>query len=85
MAYDAKSLRITKIHWIGVFLSDVDKFSLPKHCLLPLNKEGEIDYSCLKITMVLMVFFSIFVLKMNSIGCIKCFFDYRCFRRRSRN
>lgn len=50
MAYDAKFLRITKIHWIGVFLSDVDKFSLPKHCLLPLTKEGEIDYSCLKIT-----------------------------------
>ncbi|KAK1398494.1 Meiotic recombination protein SPO11-1 [Heracleum sosnowskyi] len=41
MAYDAKFLRITKIHWIGVFLSDVDKFSLPKHCLLPLTKEDK--------------------------------------------
>ncbi|XP_074366530.1 meiotic recombination protein SPO11-1 isoform X3 [Apium graveolens] len=41
MAYDAKFLRITKIQWIGVFLSDVDKFSLPKHCLLPLTKEDK--------------------------------------------
>lgn len=46
MAYDAKYLRITNIHWIGVFLSDVDKYSLPKHSLLPLTKEGEMDESC---------------------------------------
>ena len=49
MAFDAKFLRISNIQWIGVFISDVDRFSLPQHCLLPLTNEGEIHEFCLKL------------------------------------
>nr|XP_017251400.1 PREDICTED: meiotic recombination protein SPO11-1-like isoform X6 [Daucus carota subsp. sativus] len=41
MAFDAKFLRISNIQWIGVFISDVDRFSLPQHCLLPLTNEDK--------------------------------------------
>ncbi|CAI0437491.1 unnamed protein product [Linum tenue] len=40
MAYDAKFLRLTGIHWLGAFPSDVEKYSIPQQCLLPLTAEG---------------------------------------------
>ncbi|XP_063950596.1 meiotic recombination protein SPO11-1-like isoform X2 [Daucus carota subsp. sativus] len=48
MAFDAKFLRISNIQWIGVFISDVDRFSLPQHCLLPLTNEGWSSSCCCK-------------------------------------
>ncbi|KAK2967272.1 hypothetical protein RJ640_004838 [Escallonia rubra] len=39
MAYDAKFLRLPEIRWIGAFPSDLEKFSLPPQCLLPLTTE----------------------------------------------
>lgn len=43
MAYDAKFLRIPVIQWLGAFPSDVEKYSLPQQCLLPMTPEGETD------------------------------------------
>lgn len=37
MAYDAKILRLPEIRWLGAFPSDIEKYSLPEHCLLPLT------------------------------------------------
>ncbi|KAK3010043.1 hypothetical protein RJ639_012812 [Escallonia herrerae] len=39
MAYDAKFLRLPEVRWIGAFPSDLEKFSLPPQCLLPLTTE----------------------------------------------
>ncbi|KAL8469718.1 hypothetical protein ACS0TY_032529 [Phlomoides rotata] len=39
MAYDAKSLRLPEIRWIGAFPSDSEKYQLPQQCLLPLTTE----------------------------------------------
>ncbi|CAL1384727.1 unnamed protein product [Linum trigynum] len=41
MAYDAKFLRLTGIHWLGAFPSDVEKYSIPQQCLLPLTAEDK--------------------------------------------
>nr|XP_043622470.1 meiotic recombination protein SPO11-1 isoform X2 [Erigeron canadensis] len=40
MAYDAKIMRLPEIQWIGAFPSDVEKYSIPQHCLLPMTTEG---------------------------------------------
>eukprot|EP00257_Ricinus_communis_P026368 XP_025013782.1 meiotic recombination protein SPO11-1 [Ricinus communis] len=39
MAYDAKFLRVPEIRWLGAFPSDLEKYGLPQHCLLPLTDE----------------------------------------------
>ncbi|KAJ4725272.1 Spo11/DNA topoisomerase VI, subunit A protein [Melia azedarach] len=41
MAYDAKFLRIPVIQWLGAFPSDVEKYSLPQQCLLPMTPEDK--------------------------------------------
>ncbi|XP_050218065.1 meiotic recombination protein SPO11-1 isoform X2 [Mercurialis annua] len=41
MAYDAKFLRVPEIRWLGVFPSDLEKYDLPKQCLLPLTAEDK--------------------------------------------
>ncbi|KAL7130812.1 hypothetical protein ABFS83_13G158000 [Erythranthe nasuta] len=41
MAYDAKSLRLPGIQWLGAFPSDCEKYQLPQHCLLPLTTEDK--------------------------------------------
>lgn len=41
MAYDAKLLHVPEIHWLGVFPSEIEKYCLPQHCLLPLTEEGK--------------------------------------------
>ncbi|XP_012848364.1 PREDICTED: meiotic recombination protein SPO11-1 [Erythranthe guttata] len=41
MAYDAKSLRLPEIQWLGAFPSDCEKYQLPQHCLLPLTTEDK--------------------------------------------
>ncbi|XP_028768192.1 meiotic recombination protein SPO11-1 [Neltuma alba] len=41
MAYDTKYLRVPELRWLGAFPSDVGKFSVPKHCLLPLTAEDK--------------------------------------------
>ncbi|CAI9088235.1 OLC1v1022514C1 [Oldenlandia corymbosa var. corymbosa] len=41
MAYDAKYLCIPEIRWLGVFPSEVDKYCLPRQCLLPFTKEDK--------------------------------------------
>lgn len=47
MAYDAKSLRLREIRWIGAFPSDSEKCLLPQQCLLPLTTEGIYDRKAL--------------------------------------
>ncbi|GAB2279821.1 hypothetical protein Dimus_014460 [Dionaea muscipula] len=41
MAYDAKYLRIPEICWLGAFISDCEKYTLPRQCLLPLTTEDK--------------------------------------------
>ncbi|KAF7815913.1 meiotic recombination protein SPO11-1 isoform X1 [Senna tora] len=41
MAYDTKYLRVPEIRWLGAFPSDSERFSVPKHCLLPLTTEDK--------------------------------------------
>ncbi|KAL0362918.1 UNVERIFIED_CONTAM: Meiotic recombination protein SPO11-1 [Sesamum calycinum] len=41
IAYDAKSLRIPEICWLGAFLSDHEKYQFPQQCLLPLTAEDK--------------------------------------------
>ncbi|KAK4484761.1 hypothetical protein RD792_007355 [Penstemon davidsonii] len=41
MAYDAKSLRLPEIRWLGAFPSDSEKYQLPQQCLLPLTAEDK--------------------------------------------
>ncbi|KAL9262898.1 Meiotic recombination protein SPO11-1-like protein [Drosera capensis] len=41
MAYDAKYLRLPEICWLGAFISDSEKYSLPSQCLLPLTIEDK--------------------------------------------
>ncbi|KAK4489940.1 hypothetical protein RD792_000590 [Penstemon davidsonii] len=41
MAYDAKSLRLPQIRWLGAFPSDSEKYQLPQQCLLPLTAEDK--------------------------------------------
>ncbi|KAK4439708.1 Meiotic recombination protein SPO11-1 [Sesamum alatum] len=41
IAYDAKSLRIPEIRWLGAFLSDYEKYQFPQQCLLPLTAEDK--------------------------------------------
>lgn len=43
MAYDAKTLRLPEIRWLGAFPSDIEKYSLPEHCLLPLTAGGQMS------------------------------------------
>ncbi|PHT68122.1 hypothetical protein T459_27609 [Capsicum annuum] len=39
MAYDATFLPVSEIQWLGVFVQDSDKYSIPQKCLLPLIVE----------------------------------------------
>ncbi|GAB2230426.1 hypothetical protein Drorol1_Dr00014691 [Drosera rotundifolia] len=41
MAYDAKYLQLPEICWLGAFISDSEKYSLPSECLLPLTSEDK--------------------------------------------
>lgn len=41
MAYDAKVLHVPEIRWLGVFPSEIEKYCLPQHCLLPLTDEDK--------------------------------------------
>ncbi|KAI4307879.1 hypothetical protein L6164_031008 [Bauhinia variegata] len=41
MAYDTRNLRVPEIQWLGVFPSDFERYSVPKHCLLPLTAEDK--------------------------------------------
>ncbi|XP_042478988.1 meiotic recombination protein SPO11-1 [Macadamia integrifolia] len=41
MAYDAKFMRVTELHWLGAFPSDSKKYCLPERCLLPLTAEDK--------------------------------------------
>ncbi|KAF5730483.1 meiotic recombination protein SPO11-1 [Tripterygium wilfordii] len=41
LAYDAESLRIPEVRWLGPFPSDSEKYCIPQHCLLPLTIEDK--------------------------------------------
>ncbi|XP_073125743.1 meiotic recombination protein SPO11-1 isoform X2 [Henckelia pumila] len=41
MAYDAKSLRLPEIRWLGAFPSDHKTYQLPQQCLLPLTDDDK--------------------------------------------
>ncbi|KAJ0980136.1 hypothetical protein J5N97_008391 [Dioscorea zingiberensis] len=41
MAYDAKIFRVPGIYWLGVFLSDSEKYCLPNRCLLNLTAKDK--------------------------------------------
>ncbi|KAF5187311.1 Type 2 dna topoisomerase 6 subunit a [Thalictrum thalictroides] len=41
MAYDAKSLRVPEIRWLGAFPSDSENYQLPEQCLFPLTEEDK--------------------------------------------
>ncbi|PHU03423.1 Germin-like protein 2-4 [Capsicum chinense] len=40
MTYDATFLPVSEIQWLGVFIQDRNKCSIPQQCLLPLIVEG---------------------------------------------
>ncbi|XP_051128639.1 meiotic recombination protein SPO11-1 isoform X1 [Andrographis paniculata] len=41
MAYDAESLRLPDIRWLGAFLSDCERHQFPQQCLLPLTDKDK--------------------------------------------